>query len=769
MNTNSIITKVTDKGMWKSYGNRLFNWLQKFAKSLIIPICILPFAALINRLGNLLMAPNAIPLNSVDGWAWMWWIGFIMATPGAVIFTWLPLFFAISIGFGMSDDYRGEAALSASVGWVGMTAINGDGGLPLLLYSGALIYTPGDVMNMFSNLNMSDPSQIAVMYAWMHALAGVNVFIHGSPIGEWVNNPAITNIEITITAVPAAPDGSFTNIIEGYEGTITWEGPGANSIKIEEMLAAVSFTDSEASVYAEIDGGLTRLLYFPGGMDTIFSGTSPITFNGIDTTIEARPVQLYSATGAYMFDTNVFGGIIAGLVVAWLYNNYREIAIPQSLAFFGGRRFIPMLAMTSVWVVGFIFAVVWPWGQYVLISIGQWVGASEGWHADFGFLVYGIFNRLCQPLGLHHIINTFLWFQLPVVGHNLEQSKEATRVLLEADPTLSAYDSTHGLEFNNLLALEPIFIISGDIPAFQAGIIGAGTFQAGYFPLFIGGLPGAAAAMYYAAPKDQRKEVMTYMGGVAFVSFLTGIDEPLVFAFIFVSPVLYLMNCFFTAAFGTVVTAMGIKLGFGFSAGLIDYTISFWLSWQVAAYAQVPWLANPLWIFPIAFVMFWVYLVSFYMVIIKMNVPTPGRDSGAENEEAAARIASFRGEEETIPDEGVEPVVVKAKKSKKGAKPSKEEKYDSMAQAVFDQIYMHDNLINFDNCTSRFRLIVKDNHEAHIDDKALKAAGFFTILRMGKGSLHLIVGTDVENVSNRVRDLIKDYESSHKSKMLPAK
>ncbi len=762
MNTNldANVTKVTDKSAWKQYGNRAFNWLQKFAKSLIIPICILPFAALINRVGNLLMAPNAIPLNSAEvigNWTWLWWIGFFMATPGAVIFTWLPLFFALSIGFGMSDDYRGEAALSASVGWVGMTAINGDGGLPMLFYSNALTYTPGDVYGMFGNLNMQDPSQVVVMYAWMHALAGVSITYKGDLIGEWLNNPALTELEITITAAPTS-DLSPLEELASYEASYTGTFAG------QDIDGDVGKGANDDFGYT-IDGALTRLLYFPGGMESVFklnddgAVISTVSITGMNGKV--FDVQLYSATGAYMFDTNVFGGIVAGLVVAWLYNNYREVAIPQSLAFFGGRRFIPMLAMTSVWVVGFIFAVIWPWGQYILISIGQWVGSAEtGWHADAGFFVYGIFNRLCQPLGLHHIINTFLWFQLPVVGHSLQQyNAAAENTVLWSEEFYAALNAT------------PIYIVSGDIPAFQAGIIGSGTFQAGYFPLFIGGLPGAAAAMYYAAPKDQRKEVLTYMGGVAFVSFLTGIDEPLVFAFIFVSPALYLMNCVFTAFFGTIVTAMGISLGFGFSAGMIDYTISFWLSWQMAAYAPIPWLANPLWIFPIAFVMFWVYLGSFYLVIVGMNVPTPGRDSGEENTEAAARIAAFRGEEETIPDEGVEPVKAKDKKvkGKKSGKPSKEEKYDSMAKAVFEQIYMQDNLINFDNCTSRFRLIVKNNREEHIDDKALKEAGFFTILRMGDGAIHLIVGTDVENVSNRVRNLIKDYESNNPSKMLPTK
>ena len=259
----------------------------------------------------------------------------------------------------------------------------------------------------------------------------------------------------------------------------------------------------------------------------------------------------------------------------------------------------------------------------------------------------------------------------------------------------------------------------------------------------MGGLPGAALAMTLAAPKENRKEIGVFLASVGSVAFLTGIDEPIVFTFVFLSPILYVLNAVFTAFFGMIVTASHISLGFGFSAGLIDYLISVTQGWQMSGLSLNPdgvWVhasviyqifANPLMIFVWAAAMFGTYFVSFYFIITKMDIETPGREK-----EGSTKLSIGR---ETGP-----------KKTKTKGK----EKYETMAQAVLD-IIGKENIKEITNCTTRLRLVITDNKAKNIDDKKLKEAGFNTVIRVGSTTLQLVVGTDVEYVTNALERKMK--------------
>lgn len=189
----------------------------------------------------------------------------------------------------------------------------------------------------------------------------------------------------------------------------------------------------------------------------------------------------------YQLDSGVIGGISVGLVVAFLYNKYKNIKLPQTLSFFGGRRFVPMLGILSIIPLGLIFAIIWPWAQYGLIKIGSALSDQSANHYARGFYVsiYAFLNRLLQPFGLHHILNTFVWFQLPIKG------KLISPVINQVGETVAK--------------LGEIYTVNGDITAFNTGIIGSGGFTTGFFPLYLGGLPGAAVAMIFAAKKERRK------------------------------------------------------------------------------------------------------------------------------------------------------------------------------------------------------------------------------------------------------------------------
>ncbi|PTD33154.1 PhosphotransferasesystemPTS,N-acetylglucosamine-specific IIBC component [Mycoplasma mycoides subsp. mycoides KH3J] len=401
---------------------------------------------------------------------------------------------------------------------------------------------------------------------------------------------------------------------------------------------------------------------------------------------------LRNNTVKYQLDFGVVGGIVVGCLVALIYNKYKDVTLPQALSFFGGRRFIPMLGVLMIVPLGLGFAIIWPWAQFILIKIGTTLSQANGFAKGFAVGTYGFLNRIVQPFGLHHILNTFVWFQLPIEG--------------------------------KLLADGSTTIINGDITAFQKGLIGSGLFTSGFFPLFLGGLPGVALALILASDKDKKKQMTAFYGGSAFVAWITGIDEPLIFNFIFISPILYVLNALFTGIFYMFVTWSQIALGIGFSAGFIDYVVSFWTSWQIST--KIGWYANPLWIWVFAIAMFGLYFTTFYFLIKKLNIPTPGRENQL----------GFK-------KEVLEPITSN----------NKQNKYEIMAKRILD-IVGEDNIELVESCSTRLRLTVKNNSKQVIDDEKIKQVGAFGVVRLGKNNYQIIIGTDVEHVADKLKEIL---------------
>jgi len=272
---------------------------------------------------------------------------------------------------------------------------------------------------------------------------------------------------------------------------------------------------------------------------------------------------------------SVLGGIISGVIAGLLYNRYHDIKLPDWLGFFGGRRFVPIVTSLVMLVLALIFGYVWPPIQDGINAVGHWiVGAGAVGVGIFGFL-----NRLLIPVGLHHVLNSFVWF---VFG-----------------------------EYNGK---------TGDLSRFFAGDPDAGIFMAGFFPVMMFGLPAAALAMIAAAKKERRKAVAGALLGVALTSFLTGITEPIEFLFMFLSPLLYVVHALLTGLSLAVATAFDIHHGFTFSAGAIDFFLNYGI-------AQKPYL---LIVQGLAYAV--VYFVVFYFLITKLNLKTPGREDDVESE-----------------------------------------------------------------------------------------------------------------------------------------
>ncbi len=272
----------------------------------------------------------------------------------------------------------------------------------------------------------------------------------------------------------------------------------------------------------------------------------------------------------------VLSGIMMGAIAGGLYNKYKDIGLPTYLAFFGGRRFVPIATGLSAIALAFLFQYVWPPVGSVITAMGNWIIESN----NIGLFCYGVLNRLLIPLGLHHILNSMVWFQF------------GDYAVMEA-----------GAEV----------IKHGDLWRFFAGDPTAGKFMAGFFPVMMFGLPGGALAMVLLAKPEKRKVTAGILLSAALTGFLTGITEPLEFAFMFLAFPLYVLHALLTGVSAVIMNILNVKLGFTFSAGLFDYVLSYGLA------------SNPLLLIPVGLAYFALYFVIFYFAIKIWNIKTPGR------------------------------------------------------------------------------------------------------------------------------------------------
>jgi PTS system N-acetylglucosamine-specific IIC component len=291
----------------------------------------------------------------------------------------------------------------------------------------------------------------------------------------------------------------------------------------------------------------------------------------------------YVLDGDELINYGVLGGIVSGLVAAYLWQRYHRIALPPYLAFFGGRRFVPIITSVAMLAVAVLTAFVYPAFNSGLTHLGNWVTH----HDVLGGFVYGTLNRLLIPLGLHHILNNPPWF------------------------VFGSY-TTGGETF------------TGDIARFLHGDPTAGAFMTGFFPIMMFGLPAAALAIWHEAKPAQKKAVGGIMLSAALCSFLTGVTEPLEFAFMFVAWPLYVLHALLTGTSLALVNALDIKDGFGFSAGFFDFA----LNWNIAT--------RPALLILIGVGYAFIYYFSFRWVIRTWNLRTPGREEEGEESSVVA-------------------------------------------------------------------------------------------------------------------------------------
>lgn len=370
----------------------------------------------------------------------------------------------------------------------------------------------------------------------------------------------------------------------------------------------------------------------------------------------------------------VLAGIITGLIAGMTYNRWADIKLPDFLSFFGGKRFVPIATGFFCLVLAAVFGFVWPPVQAAIHAGGEWI-VSEG---ALGAGIFGLVNRLLIPTGLHQVLNTIAWFQIG--------------------------------EFTNAAGA----VFHGDINRFYAGDDTAGMFMSGFFPIMMFGLPGAALAMYLAAPKARRPMVGGMLLSVAVTAFLTGVTEPLEFLFMFLAPALYLIHALLTGISLFAATALGIHAGFSFSAGAIDYA----LMYKLPAASHNVWL-----LLVMGLIAFMVYFLLFSAVIRIFNLKTPGRDDSSEQQT-----------------------------NTKGVNSNTEEGLAQLSRQYIGAVGGSDNLNVIDACITRLRLSVKD--ASRVDDAACKRLGASGVVKLNKQTIQVIVGAKAESIAEQMKKLI---------------
>jgi N-acetylglucosamine PTS system EIICBA or EIICB component len=403
-------------------------------------------------------------------------------------------------------------------------------------------------------------------------------------------------------------------------------------------------------------------------------------------------------------------GIISGLIGGTLYNRCSNIRLPSYLAFFGGRRFVPIASGFAGLILAAVFGREWQPLETGMDALSHSVVNAGA----FGLFAYGVLNRVLIVTGLHHILNNIAFFLL---------------------------GDYHGT--------------TGDLKRFFAGDPTAGTFMAGFFPVMMFGLPAACLAMYHAAKTERRKAVAGLLMSIALTSALTGVTEPIEFTFMFLAPALYAVHAVLTGVAFVIMNALHVRLGFGFSAGLFDYVLN---------YSKA---TRPLMLIPVGLLYFALYYWLFRFVIVRFNLKTPGRedeaavtDDGATSGFAAANgsvaesgrgvggvgavgggVAAGTGRAAGIGRAiGMGHMVVGG--------PALE-----LALGYIAALGGPANIVSLDACMTRLRLVVTDQSAVNAD--ALKRLGARGVVKPSANALQVVVGTNADQVAGDIKAALK--------------
>ena len=475
---------------------------------------------------------------------------------------------------------------------------------------------------------------------------------------------------------------------------------------------------------------------------------------------KAKDLMVDDFRAAATFKLGVPMGILSGLIAGNFYNRYGTMKLPDYLAFFGGRRFVPIVSGLAGLGLAFAFGAGFIYLDRAVDGLSRVVVAA----GPLGLFVWGLLNRILIVTGLHHILNNIVYF---VIGNY------------------------HGA--------------TGDLNRFFAGDPSAGAFMAGYFPVMMFGLPAACLAMYHTAKPERRKSVGGMLLSLALTAFLTGVTEPIEFTFMFLAPVLFALHAILTGAAMVLMDALHVKLGYSFSAGAFDYVLNYKLA------------TRPLLLFPVGLAYFGLYYGLFRVFILRFDLKTPGRETEeapapvkvAQGGHGPAFVAALGGTANlasidacttrlrlVVHDQkAVDEAALKALGARGFIRPSARdlqvvvgpiadevarEMRDSLggaslsaaapaaateqrtrsltpaeqhnAQALLEALGGPQNLKDVTTCSSRLRLVLGD--VAAIDEPALRRLGSRGLVKPGVGKLHLILGPGAEAMAQALRSVV---------------
>ena len=396
--------------------------------------------------------------------------------------------------------------------------------------------------------------------------------------------------------------------------------------------------------------------------------------------LKANNIQ--NVLGIQSVDTGILGAVIAGVIVWLLHERFHNVRLPDALAFFGGTRFVPIITSVVLGLVGLIVPLIWPVFAMGITGLGNMINSAGA----FGPMIFGTGERLLLPFGLQHILVALIRFT-------------------EAGGTMDVCGKT----------------VSGALTIFQAqlncpsvhGFSESATrfLSQGKMPAFLGGLPGAALAMYHCARPENRHKIKGLLISGVIACVVGGTTEPLEFLFLFVAPVLYLIHALLTGLGFTLMAVLGVTIG-NTDGNIIDFVV-----FGILHGLSTKWYMVPV----VAAIWFAVYYAIFRFAILRFNIKTPGRDVDTARQMESAVAGSLGKSGYNVP-------------------------------ALLAALGGADNIVSLDNCITRLRLSVKEM--AKVDVEALKANRAIGVIQLNQHNLQVVIGPQVQSVKDEMTALM---------------
>ena len=466
---------------------------------------------------------------------------------------------------------------------------------------------------------------------------------------------------LPVACLPAA------GILYGIGYWLDPVGWGSNSVASAFCIKAASAIIDQIPVLFAIGTSI--------GMASDRDGTSAlaglVSWLMITTLLSSNAIAMYTGVevsqvpAAFGKIQNAFIGILSGLIGAGCYNRFKNTKLPDWLSFFSGRRSVAIFTALMAIIASIILYYVWPFIYSALVNFGISI-LSLG---PIGAGLYAMLNRALIPFGLHHALNAVFWFD-----------------------TAGINDLGNFWSGNGTLGV-------------------TGMYMTGFFPVMMFGLIAGAFAMYKAAKPGKKKIAAGLLLAGSFASFFTGITEPIEFSFMFLAPGLYFVHAVLTGISAALCAYLPVRCGFNFSAGLVDYILSF----------KAPMAMNPLLIIPIGLVFAVIYYFVFSWTIKTFDLKTPGREDDDEME--------------------AEKLIVLANNN-----------FTEMAKIILEGLGGFENLKECDYCATRIRVEVNDY--AKVDEKKIKSSGIPGVIRPSKNNVQVVVGTKVQFIYDEMNKLM---------------